>query len=179
MTYRSRGPEAGVTLVEMLVALALFALVGLASFATLDAVVRTRERTEGRLEAVAALDRALILFGRDLAQSDPLSQRIAEGVLSFGLVATGGPAEMSYVLTGGALARRAGDDGLDQRLVDGVADLGWRALDRAGTWHDAWPPEAEAAPLAGVEMRLTLAALGQGAPSTVLRLVEVPHGLSR
>ena len=43
------GSEAGFTLVEMLVALALFALVGLASFALLETVIRTRDRTEGRL----------------------------------------------------------------------------------------------------------------------------------
>jgi len=53
-----RDQEAGVTLIEMLVALSLFALVGIASFTTLDTILRVRERTDGRLEHLAQLDRA-------------------------------------------------------------------------------------------------------------------------
>lgn len=176
-----RGAEAGLTLVEMLVALALFALVGLASFGVLDAVIRTRDRTEGRLEAVAALDRALLLWSRDLGQSDPGSQAIAKGVLSFGLGAAGGPLTMSYALADGALARAAGPPGagIEQRLAHGIAGLAWRALDREGGWHDAWPPATGAAPLAGIEMRLTLEEGRDGEAPTVLRLVELPLGAPR
>lgn len=164
----SRAPEAGVTLVEMLVALALFALVGLASFTTLDAVIRTRDRTEGRLEAVAALDRALILWSRDLGGSVPQSPAIAEGVLSF----ESGAGEMSYAVADGALVRRS--VALEQRLVEGVAAVGWRAMDRDGAWHEAWPPETGAAPLTGLEMRLTLT--GEEPAPSIRRLVELPLG---
>lgn len=172
------GSEAGFTLVEMLVALALFALVGLASFTLLDTVIRTRDRTEGRLEAVATLDRALILFGRDLAQSDPGSHRIADGVLTLGLGTAGGPSELSYALVDDRLTRRANDRGaaVEQPLVAGIAGLAWRGLDRAGVWHEVWPPETESDTLAAVEMRLTLA---EEAPATVRRLVELPIGLDR
>ena len=92
--------DSEVTLVEMLVALALFALVGLASFSMLDAVIRTRDRTEGRLDAVAALDRALALVGRDLGQGDAGSHVLADGALRFSLEGTGGPAAMGYALAG-------------------------------------------------------------------------------
>jgi general secretion pathway protein J len=171
----SRDPEAGITLVEMLVALALFALVGLASFALLDAVIRAGDRTEGRLEEVAALDRALLLFGRDLGQSDPGSQALSQGELSFALVAAGGPEEMSYALGDDALERRAGE--VAQRLAGGVAALDFRVLDHGGAWHDAWPPDTEGPePLAlvGVEMRLRL---DGGGGATVRRLVEIPVGV--
>ena len=169
------GSEAGFTLVEMLVALALFALVGLASFALLDTVIRTRDRTEGRLEAMAVLDRALILFGRDLAQSDPGSHRIAEGVLTLGLGMTGGPSDLSYALVDGTLTRRANGQGaaVEQQLVAGIAGLAWRGLDREGVWHEIWPPQTENSLLAAVEMRLTLA---EEASATVRRLVELPIG---
>ena len=172
----ARDAEAGITLVEMLVALSLFALVGLASFALLDTVIRTRDRTEGRLDDVAALDRALILFGRDLGQSDPGSQALAEGELTFGLAGAGGPPAMVYAVEGGALERRTVQ--ISQRLVEGVASAQFQVLDRAGTWHDAWPPkqEGEALPLTGVELRLVMAN-DAGGPSTVRRLVELPLGV--
>ena len=172
------GSEAGFTLVEMLVALALFALIGLASFALLDTVIRTRDRTEGRLEAVATLDRALILFGRDLAQSDPGSHRIADGVLTLALGTVGGPSDLSYALVGDALTRRANDQGaaVEQQLVAGIARLAWRGLDFEGVWHEVWPPEAENDRLAAVEMRLTLA---EEVSATVRRLVELPVGLGQ
>lgn len=164
-----REGEAGLTLVEMLVALALFALVGFASFAMLDTVIRTRDRTEGRLETIAAFDRALILWSRDLGQSDPGGLSIAEGVLSFGEDSSGGLPEMSYTLVGGALARRAGL--VEQRLAAGIASLSWRGLDSEGAWHEDWPPETEAAPLVGLEMRLTLTG---NPPATIRRVVELP-----
>lgn len=169
------GPDAGLTLVEMLVALALFALVGLASFALLDTVIRTRDRTEGRLDEVAVLDRAMAVFGRDLGQSDPGSQTIADGVLTLSLEGAGGPRELSYALSDDMLTRRAERNGLsvEQRLVRGLAGLRWRALDRAGAWHEAWPPATSEAPLVGIEMRLTLADEARG---TVRRLVELSLG---
>lgn len=185
-----RDAEAGVTLVEMLVALAIFALVGLASFAVLDAVIRTRDRTEGRLERVAEIDRALFLFGRDLLQGDAGATTLADGVLAFGLRGAGGPAVMSYTFVDGVLERRVGGpdgSGPRQRLLPGLAAARFRGLDASGAWHDAWPPEAaegggdEAPALVGVEMVLALAE-GEGAP-TVRRLVplarvaEPPPGL--
>ena len=163
-----RDCEAGLTLVEMLVALALFALVGLASFALLDTVIRARDRTQGRLEEAAALDRVLLLWSRDLGQADPDSLRIADGVMSFGQTIAGGPPEMSYALVNGALERRAGL--VEQRLAEGITALSWRGLDRDGAWHDIWSPETEAAPLIGLEMRLTLP--GEP-PATARRLVEL------
>lgn len=171
------GQEAGFTLVEMLVALALFALVGLASFTLLDTVIRTRDRTEGRLEEVAVLDRALILFGRDLGQSDPGSHRISDGVLTLSLEAAGGPRELSYELADDALTRRAEQVGTitEQRLVGRVSALTLRGVDRAGGWHETWPPERDGEPLVGIEMQMTL---GEEAPTTVRRLVELPSSLS-
>lgn len=174
-----RAREAGITLVEMLVALALFALVGLASFSMLDAVIRTRDRTEGRLDAVATLDRALTLVSRDLGQSDAGSQALEGDALNFSLEGAGGPAAMRYALEGGALERRAGegDEAVSQRLVEGVADLSWRLLDRAGAWHEAWPDqEAELERLVAAELSLTLTDGGGARGPGIRRLVELPVG---
>ncbi len=170
------GSEAGFTLIEMLVALALFALVGLACFAVLDTVIRTRDRTETRLETVAEIDRALILFGRDLGQSLPGSAELDDGALRVGRA--GGA--LVWGLVDGALTRTSldadGAIGVAQPLVAGVAETGWRFLDATG-WQPDWPPEAGAGDLRAVEIRVTLA--GGGAlgpqPLTLRRLAEVPR----
>jgi general secretion pathway protein J len=143
-----RDPEAGVTLVEMLVALALLALVGLASFGLLDAVIRVRDGTDGRLEAVAGYDRALLLFGRDLAASEAGSQSLEEGRLGFTL----GAQAMSWGVEDGLLLRRAGEE-IAQPLLGGLVTGRFRLLDADGAWHEEW--EGDEAPVAA-EMRLDL-----------------------
>ncbi|WP_298914528.1 prepilin-type N-terminal cleavage/methylation domain-containing protein [uncultured Roseobacter sp.] len=69
----TRAGQSGVTLIEMLVALSVFSLIGLASFNVLDAIVRTDRQTDGRLEAVAQLDLALRIFEADVLRSQGLS----------------------------------------------------------------------------------------------------------
>lgn len=154
----TRDAQAGFTLVEMLVALALFALVGLASFAVLDTVIRTRERTEGRLEAVARIDRALIVFRRDVAQADIEGLRLEDDWLALPIV---GGRMVEWGVEAETLRRRArlrdGTVGVVQDLVEPVAEPGWRFLDAGGAWHEGWPPEAQVAPLAAVELRFAVA----------------------
>ena len=137
-----RDPEAGLTLVEMLVALALFALVGVASLAMLDGVLRTRDGTEGRLEAVASIDRALIRFGRDFGQAAPGTISLEESALH--MVRPG--QSITWETEDDALRRRLepvddapeGDD-LSQLLLSEVAAVSFRVLDGTGTWQETWP----------------------------------------
>ncbi|MGC3939109.1 PulJ/GspJ family protein [Roseobacter sp. EG26] len=69
----TRAGQSGVTLIEMLVALSVFSLIGLASFNVLDAIVRTDRQTDGRLEAVSQMDLALRIFEADVLRSQGLS----------------------------------------------------------------------------------------------------------
>jgi general secretion pathway protein J len=171
-----RDTDAGLTLVEMLVALVLFALVGLASFAMLDAIIRARDRTEGRLDSIAQLDRAVNLFSRDLGQS-LYERRLDDGQLEFSLYEGGAVIQMSYGVRDGVLVRRLLTDMmadvLEQPLISGVDTAQWRFLDAAGDWVDIWPPDAgeidDGGPRA-VEMRLTLPSSG-----TLRRIVELPR----
>lgn len=179
MTMTPRPRDAGVTLVEMLVALVLFALVGLAAFTVLDTIIRSRDRTEGRLEAVASLDRALILFSRDMGQSAAGGRSLTQGILSVagqdGAVAL----RLDYQVLDGQLVRTITQDGkppLLQPLTGGVTAVRWRILDRDGAWQDVWPLSGPAPDDArAVEVQLTLA--GQnGAPAGLLRrIVELPR----
>lgn len=185
MTPDLRQPESGLSLVEMLVALVLFALVGLASFAMLDAIITARDRTEGRLASIAQLDRAMTLFSRDLMQS--LDERtLAEGRLGLSLYEAGTVIGMQYRVQDGALIRSLRTDDmpevLDQALIGGIAAVQWRFLDAAGQWVDVWPPSvvenvADGGPVA-VEMQLTLSGDGP-LRGTLRRIVELPHEAQR
>ena len=65
-----RAPQAGVTLIEMLVAIAISALIGLAGFALLESMTRTEAGTAGRLDHLAVQDRAFQLFTLDVETAD-------------------------------------------------------------------------------------------------------------
>ncbi|UWQ23166.1 type II secretion system protein GspJ [Jannaschia sp. W003] len=163
--------DAGFTLVEMLVALALFAAIGLAGFTVLDTVVRVRGGTEGRLERLGEIDRALALLTLDLTEAGALV--LEDGALR---MARGGGGTIAWSASDGALLRGIeGGDGapLVQRVLDEVDAVRWRLLDRGGAWHDAWPPEpapdGEPLPaLRGAEAVLELSSGGE-----VPRLVEL------
>lgn len=167
-----RDPAAGITLIEMLVALVLFALVGLASFTTLDAIIRVRDRTEGRLEQIARLDRAQQLFSRDVTQSAAGGIALADGALT---IDRPGGAPLLWTLRDGALIREAQSGSaatpIAQTLLPEVAALAFRFVDDTAQWTDTWPPAAADRSLAGIEMALDLGP-GRG---TLLRLAEVPQ----
>ncbi len=82
MTLDRHG-EAGVTLIEVLVSLAIFAVIGIAGLTVLDTVARTGERTDGRLERLAEIDRAFLVIRRDLAQISGLDTQLNEEGLAF------------------------------------------------------------------------------------------------
>ncbi len=165
----TRGRDAGVTLVEMLVALALFALVGLASFTTLDAIVKARTRTEGRLAQVTAIDRAFGLFGRDLAQADP---RTVSGTVE--TVGIGPPgARLIWADAGNALIRHRddtlrGETGPEQTLLQDLSSIRLRYLDADRIWHDVWPIDTEVGLIA---VELTLGR--RNSPGTLRKIVAL------
>lgn len=187
MTTAPRPSQAGVTLVEMLVALVLFTLVGLAAFTMLDTVIRARDRTEGRLEAVAAIDRALTLVSRDMAQSLPDGRSLRDGVLTVVGEEAGMALRLAYQVQDGVLLRLIGPDDqttpLAQPVLAGVTDLRWRILDADGQWQEVWPPTGSAATAPGgaaaIDMQLTLTG-EDGAPAGNLRrIVELVREPSR
>ncbi len=174
------GPEAGFSLVEMLVTLAIFAAVGIACYAILTTIIRVRDQTEGRLEAYATLDRALILFSRDLEQGSAQDVVFADDVLAFERPGPDGPRTVRYLVTDDTLIRQttdpAGQGRLDQTLLTRVGGFDLRFLDGAGAWADVWPPESGEGDLRAVELALELQDFGAD-PVTILRLAELPRSL--
>lgn len=175
-TFHSRTPEAGVTLVEMLVALVLSSLIGLAGFAMLDGIVRASGRAETELQRVAELDRGLLVLGRDLMQSDAGSLRIEGADLE--LARGDGVGRLSYSLSDDTLMRRIGTPPIDQSLIGDVASASWRVVDADHNWYESWPAEGRAddtnRALLGLEIRLTLSDRNS---RELTRLYELPAGL--
>ncbi|QFT58116.1 Type II secretion system protein J precursor [Sulfitobacter sp. THAF37] len=173
MTHRPAPRDAGITLIEMLVALAIFALVGLASFTTLDTILKVRDRTDNRLERLAQIDRALVVFSRDLQQADPLGLTLQDGVLRTEM--SQGLRYRAYRSMDGALVRETGarfdDAPKQQTLFAPLQAASFRVLSASGTWSDIWPVENGIYPK-GVELTLTVE---REPERTVLRLVALPQ----
>ena len=69
----------GFTLVELLVALTIFALLAAAGVSLLSISVTTQGQVTARLDADADVGRTLSLLGQDLAQAEPRSWRDGTG----------------------------------------------------------------------------------------------------
>jgi general secretion pathway protein J len=162
-----RDPAAGVTLVEMLVALALMAIIGVAGFAVLEQVLRAQERTADRLARLGQMQRAMHLISLDFATALPGSLETGADAAAVGIARQGKAVmRVDYRLDGGTLWRAvsepAGQPLARQALLPDVAAGSWRFLS-GRQWSDRWPPDGTAARLGtapnprAVELRLTLA----------------------
>ena len=98
-----RSAQAGVTLIEMLVALSISALIGLAGFTLLDSVTRTEAGVAGRLEAIRLQDRAFRLLEQDVLNA---------GVAVF-------ETDLELQVAGQTIIWRAAEAGLSRRIDAG------------------------------------------------------------
>jgi general secretion pathway protein J len=185
--------EAGFTLVEMLVALALFAAVAAMGVAMLRSSVDTQDAVHGRLAAMSGFNRLRSVMGADLSQALDRPTRDERGAVvpAFSGTAT----EFSFVQAGAdgldgrsrpdAVRVRYGlDDGAwtrgEQPWLDGavmpkgdalardVERAGLRYRDAAGVWQTSWPVAGGAALPRAVEVVIRRRG---AAPLTMLFLV--------
>ncbi len=140
---RSAGTgEGGFTLLELIISLGLFALIAVAGLTLLDSVMKVQERTEGRLDRTASLQRAMFVIQSDLDQITRGEVSGGGAGIAFTRVAAGLgglPMPLRYESAGGALVRAAPQP---QLLLTGVAAVRWRFLD-GRNWVDRWPPNEE------------------------------------
>jgi general secretion pathway protein J len=139
-----RTPNAGVTLVEALVALVIFALIGAAGLAVLDQILRVQTATEGRLQHLAAVQRTMHLVTQDFMQANGGSLRFTDGAVAFRRDAAGGGLVVRYGIEEATLVRRVaggfGGPATRQELLDGVDAVAWRFYRPDLGWIDTWPP---------------------------------------
>lgn len=139
----------GFTLVEVLIAMALFALIGVAGFTLLDGVLRTQGATETRLTRLAEIQRAMLVISTDL---DQVTNSLSGSGATLALQKTdlsGDVVNVQYDLTGDRLTRTlSGAAGVrTQILLEDVASVQWTFHHRRGEWLDTWPQPAAPAPV--------------------------------
>jgi general secretion pathway protein J len=160
----------GFTLLELLVALAIFSLVAVTAYSGLAAVLDTEEALDDHSGALSELQLAMQLMHRDLLQLTDRPIRDEYGDVQPALVAGGAPdvlisltrsgwpnptgrvrsdlARVAYGLDGDRLVRAvwpqldrvAGMEPLRAELLSGVQTVDLRFLDAEGRWQDTWPP---------------------------------------
>jgi len=162
--------QAGFTLIEILVAVVVLAIMAVAAYAGLHAVVKVREDTRQEMQHFKHLQMAMVTLDRDLKQAIARPIRHASGDLSPGMVgADKNVPELIFTRAGlpnplqlprSGLQRVAygiKDDNLvryfylvldrtverdpkQQVILKGVTALHLRFMDQFGKWHAAWPP---------------------------------------
>ncbi|MDZ7753717.1 MAG: type II secretion system minor pseudopilin GspJ [Gammaproteobacteria bacterium] len=167
--HRPQG-QRGFTLLELIVATGIFALLSLMAFGGLRSVLDTEAASRDTGTRLADLQTALWFMGRDMSQMAPREIRDAFGDPRPALVGSAGPPgaleftrggwdnpqglarsnlrRVAYRVTGGSLERLTwesldrvqGSEPTSETLVDGVANLALRYLDGQRQWGPAWPP---------------------------------------
>ena len=159
----------GFSLIELLVAVAVFALASALAWAGLSAVTDTRQRLAQEQEAFAAVQRSVDFLARDLATAVDRPVRTGQagyqpalagdvrgvaftrmGVASELLSSDSALQRVRWFVQNKALVRgryavldRADDRAFVRRDMDkGIEDFRLRYLDHRGGWHDRWPPAA-------------------------------------
>lgn len=134
------GGERGFTLLEILVAMAVFAIMAGMAYAGLHSVFESRRATESRAEALAQWQRLVFMVNEDLTQALPREVRDELGGAQLSMI--GGNDERMLILTR-AVADWNGQSLHNvlqrveyRRQADGVYRQVWQVLDR--TQQTGW-----------------------------------------
>ncbi|HWJ68542.1 MAG TPA: type II secretion system minor pseudopilin GspJ [Sphingobium sp.] len=193
-----RAAEQGFTLIEMLVAVMIFAMLATAGVVLLRGAVTGQAAIGQHLDALADVQRGLATIDADLSQASVRISRTQAGTFApafFGRAAQGSDPLMQFVRDGwsnpGTLRHaslqkieywwragrieRIGYPAVDGAapadpaiLFEGVKALTLRYRDRQGHWREQWAPETPEQMPTAVEMVLTR---GNDAPLTLRFLV--------
>lgn len=168
----------GFTLLELLIAISIFAMIGLASYQVLTTVIQAESATSQSSDRLARLQKIYLALSRDLVQVSHRQVRDGNGEtmpalmtdqrgygLEFSRTGWRNPLNqprsnmqrIAYELDGEELLRhswsvldRAQDSQpRTQLLVSGVENLRMRMLDHEGRWHTEWPDDRRAPPREG------------------------------
>ncbi|MFJ2322360.1 MULTISPECIES: prepilin-type N-terminal cleavage/methylation domain-containing protein [unclassified Pseudomonas] len=132
--------QRGFTLLELVIAMAIFALLGLASWRLFDSVVRVQHATASHERGFRSLQRAVAVIERDLLHITEQPIVLSAGQLSVQRSNWRNPLdqprserqELTYRLLDSVLWRESRAEGSltvqRQKLLEEVVDLRWRLL---------------------------------------------------
>jgi general secretion pathway protein J len=159
----------GFTLLELMVAIAIFAVMALLAYGGLDSVLNQRRELELRLERIAQLQKAYMRLRSDFQQVRNRPVRDSFGDIAPALFVTpsapvleftrGGwrnptfqpratQERVAYRVADGKLLRSSwrvldrvqGSEPVELTVLDGVDQIGWRFIDPGLEWQPTWPP---------------------------------------
>lgn len=166
----SRRQQSGFTLLELVVAVAIFAVMYTIAASGLSSALKSREGVEAQAERLAELQKGMLIFSRDVEQAvnRPIRDAYADEkaalvgnsfgseILEFTRGGLRNPANydrshlqrVGYVLQEGELWRLTWsrlDRSLDSeprmaKLLGGVTSIELRFLGRNNQWQGYWPP---------------------------------------
>lgn len=166
----SRRTQAGFTLMEVLIAVTITAVIGLGVWQVVSGVMNSRDRVDAVAGEFDGLQRSILLLERDLTQLVNRSARDVYGDYSpalssrddaFALVLTrqgwrnplglrrSGLQRVAWEYTGTELRRRhwpvvdqgQEDESRDRLLLNDITDFSVRFMDDKRRWHDQWPTD--------------------------------------
>ncbi len=172
--------NAGFTLLELLVAMAVFAILAVMAYSGLNAVLENRKALQEQSERMRELQTAFLLIGRDFTQAAPRWVRDELGgnleplkggegfipLVEFTHTGKRNPTgvrrshleRVAYQLDGDEFSRwrwqvldRAQDSVPKKRLLlGGVRDVKLRFFDSGSRWQGSWPPPQQNAQEVGL-----------------------------
>jgi len=192
----SQARRSGVTLLELLVVIAVFSIMSVAAYSSLQSSLKAEENFDASMEDLEAVQMCLTLFQRDIMQLSPRPIRDAFGDNEPAIVLLNG--QELFFTRGGNLSslrldqselvrvgwslrdeqlirshwRRLdstqGDRPLSAPLLGNVTRLQIRVLDQNNVWHSDWPLGASGG-IRALEITLELADWGE-----IRRLLPLP-----
>lgn len=194
---RAAQPQpAGFTLIEMLVALTIFAMLSAAGVTLLRASINTQIAVSTRLATSGGINRLRAMLSRELATAQPRPSRDEQGSLrpAFTGSPTGfafihaaaasdsglGVARVTYALDSNTLTRRTSaaldgaSDGPPATILRDVTRLACRYRHVDGSWSDSWTADDAARLPLAVELTLER----RGGTALTMRFLVAPDGLA-
>lgn len=193
--------QRGFSLLEVLVAVVLFAIASALAYGGLRSIVQAQAQSVDAKAQLARLQFAVGLFERDIASAAPRGVRDAYGVPRPPLEGDGQRVELTRYGHANVLAlpraelervaylrrddrllrlrwpvldRAPGTQAIEDELLDGVGRMDVVYLDESGREHRQWPPPRSVTQALPRAVRLTLEVDGLG---DIRRVLELPQEL--
>lgn len=176
--------QSGFTLLELVIAMAIFALLGLASWGLFDGVVRVQQGTTAHEREFRALQRAVAVIERDLFHVTEQPLVLEQTSLQLQRSHWRNPLDqprserqtLTYRLDNGTLWRESQGEGEQlmqrQKLLEDVRSLSWRLFERDSGWRNDWPSARDATAAMAVEVHVSV-----GRFEAIRRVLLLPGAL--